>query len=150
MTMVGEHGGFNLHGPMLMAGKIDPSTNFSYPTHRQLILETDTEVVDGRVERLPIVPYAFTSKFFGLFRGRDDGEPQLVTDQVLYNTLGEPGADFHAMLWNNLLIAQTGVLRENDGFSTYLMGRMNLGERQGRAFNVSGLVAYELAMQMRR
>jgi hypothetical protein len=26
MTMVGRHGGFNMHGPMLMAGKIDPST----------------------------------------------------------------------------------------------------------------------------
>jgi hypothetical protein len=28
-TMVGTHGGFQMHGPMLMGGKIDPSTNFS-------------------------------------------------------------------------------------------------------------------------
>src|SRR5262245_49577003 len=142
MTMVGEHGGFNLHGPMLMAGKIDPSTNFSYPTHRQLILETDAEVEGGRIERLPIVPYALASKFFGLFREHRDREPQLVTDQVSYNTLGEPGADFHAMLGNNLIVGQTGVLRENDGFTTYLMGRVNLGERDARAFNLSALVAY--------
>ena len=43
-TMVGRHGGFTMHGPMLMAGKIDPNTNFSYPTNRQLIEETELEV----------------------------------------------------------------------------------------------------------
>src|SRR6058998_1958231 len=29
-TMVGTHGGFSMHGPMVMAGKVDPNTNFSY------------------------------------------------------------------------------------------------------------------------
>jgi hypothetical protein len=45
-TMVGEHGKFTLHGPTLMAGKIDPSTNFSYPTNRQVL--EDTELVVER------------------------------------------------------------------------------------------------------
>ncbi len=77
MTMVGRHGGFNMHGPMLMAGKIDPSTNFSYATNRQLILDTEIEIekepgAPGEVHRLPVVPYALTSKFFGLFKNRDD------------------------------------------------------------------------------
>ena len=81
MTMVGRHGGFNMHGPMIMAGKIDPSTNFSYATNRQLILDTELEVAKepgedrGEVERLPVVPYAFTSKFFGLFKNRDEASP---------------------------------------------------------------------------
>lgn len=146
MTMVGGHGGFNMHGPMIMAGKVDPSTNFSYATNRQLILDTELEVTRepsadrGTVERLPVVPYAFTSKFFGLFKNRDDGEPQLPTDLVMYNTRGSPGADFHAMLWNNLLLAQTGFLRENQGFNTYGMLRLDVGERGGFTFNVSGLV----------
>lgn len=140
MTMVGRHGGFNMHGPMLMAGKIDPSTNFSYPTNRQLILDTEAEVKHGEVERFPIVPYAFTSKFFGLFKNRDEAEPQLVTDQVMYNTRGAPGADFHAMFLNNLFVAQAGFLRENEGFNTYAMWRMNLGERGGYTFNISPLV----------
>jgi hypothetical protein len=48
-------------------------------------------------ERFPVVPYAFTSEFFGFFKNRDEREPQLVTDQVLYNTPGCPGADFHTM-----------------------------------------------------
>jgi hypothetical protein len=140
MTMVGRHGGFNLHGPMLMAGKIDPSTNFSYATNRQLVLDTEAEVKHGDVERLPVVPYAFASKFFGLFKSRDDAEPQLATDQVMYNTRGAPGADFHAMFMNNLFLGQVGFLRENEGFNAYAVWRLNLGERDGFTFNVSPLV----------
>src|SRR6266436_5292099 len=119
-TMVGQHGGFSMHGPMLMAGKVDPNTNFSYATNRQLIAPTELEVKHGAVERLPVVPYAFTSKFFGLFKNRDEREPQLVTDQVMYNVQGAPGADFHAMI-NDVFLGQVGFLRENEGFNTYGM-----------------------------
>ncbi len=143
-TMVGRHGGFNMHGPMLMAGKIDPSTNFSYPTNRQLIAATETEVKEGEVERFPVVPYAFTSKFFGLFKDRDEAEPQLVTDQVMYNTPGAPGADFHTMLNNFLIdhpqIIQVGFLRENDGWDAYAAWRVDFGERGQSAFSVSALI----------
>jgi len=145
MTMVGRHGGFNMHGPMLMAGKIDPSTNFSYATNRQLILDTETEIEikpghdRAEVHRFAVVPYAFTSKFFGLFKDRD-GEPQLVVDQVMYNTRGQPGADFHAMFMNNLFLGQVGFLRENEGFNTYGVWRIDLGERRGFTFNASALV----------
>jgi hypothetical protein len=143
-TMVGRHGGFTMHGPMLMAGKIDPNTNFSYPTNRQLIEATETEVEEeeggrGEVHRLPVVPYAFTSKFFGLFKNRDEGEPQLVTDQVMYNTTGEPGADFHAMI-SDVVLAQAGFLRENEGFNTYAMLRYDIVDRRELTFNVSALL----------
>ena len=139
MTMVGRHGGFNMHGPMLMAGKVDPSTNFSYATNRQLILDTEAEVKRGEIERLPVVPYAFASKFFGLFKNRNEAEPQLVTDQVMYNTRGSPGADFHAMFQNNLYLGQVGFLRENEGFNAYGVFRVNLGESRGFTFNASAL-----------
>lgn len=144
-TMIGRHGAFTLHGPMLMAGKIDPSTSFSYPTNRQLIEDTELEVERepgeprGEVHRLPVVPYAFASKFFGLFRNRDDGEPQLPTDQVMYNTTGLPGADFHAMI-DDVLVAQAGFLRENEGFSAYAMLRYDLLDRRELAVNVSALL----------
>src|SRR5206468_6012132 len=46
-TMVGKHGVFSMHGPMLMAGKVDPNTNFSYATNRQLIAPTELEVAHG-------------------------------------------------------------------------------------------------------
>ena len=144
-TMVGRHGGNYMHGPMLMAGKIDPSTNFSYATNRQLILDTELEFEKepgedrSEVHRLPIVPYAFASKFFGLFKNRHDGEPQLATDQVMYNTTGAPGADFHAM-FNDVVLAQVGFLRENEGFNTYGALRFDLLDRKGFTFNVSGLL----------
>ncbi|HSD33241.1 MAG TPA: hypothetical protein VLB49_15075 [Gemmatimonadales bacterium] len=144
MTMVGRHGGFNMHGPMLMAGKIDPSTNWAYPTNRQLIEETELEVERendrGEVHRFPVVPYAFTSKFFGLFKNRDEGEPQLVTDQVMYNTRGGYGADFHAMFQNNLLLGQAGILQENEGVNIYGVGHLQLGESRGLVAHLSALV----------
>src|SRR2546422_1258634 len=138
-TMVGKHGGFSMHGPMLMAGKVDPNTNFSYATNRQLIAPTQLEIKHGAVERLPVVPYAFASKFFGLFKNRDEREPQLVTDQVMYNTSGAPGADFHAMI-DDVFLGQVGFLRENEGFNTYGMARFDLLDRRELAFNVSALV----------
>jgi len=137
-TMVGKHGGFSMHGPMLMAGKVDPNTNFSYATNRQLIAPTELEVKYGAVERFPIVPYAFTSKFFGLFKNRDEREPQLVTDQVMYNVQGAPGADVHAMI-NDIVLAQVGFLRENEGFNTYGALRFDLLDRRELTFNVSAL-----------
>jgi len=138
-TMVGTHGGFSMHGPMLMAGKVDPNTNFSYATNRQLIAPTELEVAHGKVERLPVVPYAFASKFFGLFKNRDEREPQLATDQVMYNTSGAPGADFHTML-NDVVLGQIGFLRENEGFNTYMAARFDLLDRGEFTFNVSALM----------
>lgn len=144
MTMIGRHGGFNMHGPMLMAGKIDPSTNWAYPTNRQLLEATELEIEkeDGRGEphRLPVVPYAFASKYFGLFKDRDDAEPQLVTDQVLYNTRGAYGADVHAMFQNNLFLGQMGVLQENEGFNVYGVGHVQLVDRGGLLVHVSALL----------
>jgi hypothetical protein len=142
-TMVGRHGGVSMHGPMIMAGKVDPNTNFSYPTNRQLIeateLEIEAEEGRGEAHRLPVVPYAFASKFSGLFKNRDEREPQLVTDQVMYNTTGTAGADVHAMI-NDVFLAQTGFLRENEGFNTYGMLRFDLLDRKELAFNVSALL----------
>jgi hypothetical protein len=144
-TMVGRHGGFSMHGPMIMAGKIDPSTNFSYATNRQLILDTELEFEKeegedkSEIHRLPIVPYAFASKFFGLFKNGREHEPQLVTDQVMYNTTGTPGADFHAM-FNDVVLGQVGFLRENEGFNTYAMVRYDILDRRELTFNVSVLL----------
>lgn len=144
-TMVGRHGRNYMHGPILMAGKIDPSTNFSYATNRQLILDTELEFEKeegedkSEVHRLPIVPYAFASKFFGVFKNRREHEPQLVTDQVMYNTPGASGADFHAM-FNDVVLAQVGFLRENEGFNTYGMLRYDILDRGELTFNVSALL----------
>jgi hypothetical protein len=60
----------------------------------------------------------------------------------MYNTRGAPGGDFHAMFQNNLLLGQVGFLRENEGFNTYGMLRLEIGERRYFTFNISGLVNY--------
>jgi len=62
-------------------------------------------------------------------------EPQLVTDQVMYNTPGQLGADFHAMFMNSLFLGQVGFLRENEGFNSYVVGRIDLDQRDRFTFN---------------
>jgi hypothetical protein len=57
----------------------------------------------------------------------------------MYNTTGEPGADFHAMI-NDVVLVQAGFLRENEGFNTYAMLRFDLLDRRQLTFNVSPLV----------
>jgi hypothetical protein len=57
----------------------------------------------------------------------------------MYNTMGAPGADFHAMI-NDVFLAQAGFLQENEGFNAYAAGRFDLLDRRGLTFNVSALV----------
>jgi len=125
---ISSHGNaLAVHGPMMMVGKIDPSTNFSYPTNRQII-----EAVPGSDDRFSIAPYAFASKFFGLLKTAD-GEKLSVTQPALYNTTGSPGIDFHAMMGK--VILQAGIMEGSNAGSSddyngkdfYLMGRMDFG-----------------------
>src|SRR3989475_10457394 len=71
-TMVGTHGGFSMHGPILMAGQGDPNTNFSYATNRQLIAPTELEGKHGAGGRLPLGAYALASKVFRLVKNPDE------------------------------------------------------------------------------
>ncbi len=129
-TMSSHGSTYPVHGPMLMAGKIDPSTNFPYPTNRQII-----EAVPVHTDRFSapfsLAPYAFASKFFGLMTA--DRRPLSVSQPVLYNTTGSPGIDLHAMIGN--VIIQAGIMEgvnanpsnENKKKDFYLMGRIDFG-----------------------
>lgn len=92
----GGMGGTMVMGPMIMVGKIDPSTNFSYPANRQYILNVPGRIEAGGIRRFTLAPYAFASKFFGMETG--EGEPVEVTKEVLYNTTGDFGLDLHKEL----------------------------------------------------
>ncbi len=135
-------------GPMLMVGKIDPSTNFSYPTNRQLILNAPGKVKSGVMARLSLTPYAFAAKFFGI-RGAN-GKPLEVTKEALYNTQGSFGADLHAML--GPLMLQTGIMQglESDATDSnqqkdpYLMVRLNFGGEDYLSGSFSGLIYWGL------
>ncbi|MEE8303984.1 MAG: hypothetical protein V3S24_16300, partial [Candidatus Tectomicrobia bacterium] len=78
------HSEFWSHGPMIMVGKVDPSTNFSHSTARQLMLTVPAEVRDGAMVRMPFTPYAFGAKFFGLFKG---GEDELILPTTPFCTI---------------------------------------------------------------
>lgn len=131
-------------GPMVMIGKIDPSTNFSYPTNRQLIQNVPGRVDSGIVERFGLTPYAFASKFFGVKTA--DGNSVEVTKEVLYNTPGDFGIDLHAMMGNLLIQAgamqglQAGNRDVNTKKDPYLMARLNFGQQSYTSGSLSGLV----------
>ena len=95
-------------GPMVMVGKVDPSTNFSYPTNRQLILNVPGRVDNsGTIKRFTMAPMAFASKFFGVTT--TGGNSVEVTRSVLYNTRGNYAIDFHMMVGSWLL--ETGIMQ---------------------------------------
>jgi len=115
-----------------MAGKIDPSTNFSYPANRQIIEEGPGSFDSlQKIDRFSVTPYAFASKFFGVMTA--DKKPLSVSQPVLYNTTGSPGIDLHAMVGKAII--QGGIMEgnnlnpsnENNKKDFYLMGRMNFG-----------------------
>jgi hypothetical protein len=133
-------------GPMVMVGKIDPSTNFSYPTNRQFILNVPGRVNKdtGTIERFTLAPYAFASKFYGIKTG--EGDSVEVTKEVLYNTSGDLGVDVHGMIGK--VMVQAGFMQGlrssatdvNQKKDPYLMGRVNLGQEKYLSGSFSGLI----------
>ena len=143
------HSEFWSHGPMIMIGKVDPSTNFSYPTARQLMLAVPAEIRDEAMVRMPFSPYAFGAKFFGLFKG-DEEELILPTTPILYNTAGDFGLDVHGRLFTNLLLYQFGVMQGgNVGLDDptkakdyYVALRLDVGETNFTRFSLSAFAYF--------
>jgi hypothetical protein len=140
------HGGTNgvmFMGPMIMVGKIDPSTNFSYPTNRQLILKVPGRVDSGVIQRFGLTPHAFSAKFFGIKTA--EGDAVEVTKEVLYSTRGDFGFDLHAMI-NNVMV-QAGLMQGllsrtsdvNQKKDPYVMVRLNFGQEAYLSGNLSAL-----------
>lgn len=145
----GDHGdGPMIMGPMLMFGRIDPSSYFSYPTGRQLIATLPGQGDHGD-QRLALRPYAFASKFFGIDNAA--GEAVEVTRPVLYNSDGDYGIDLHMMIGRFLL--QAGAMQGLESGSRnaaghkvdpYLMARMNFGGERYLSGSVSALAQWGL------
>ncbi len=141
-----EHGtvGTMSHGPMIMIGKIDPSTNFSYSTNRQILLNLPGKVESDTIKRFGLTPYAFASKFYGMKTG--SGNRVEVTKEALYNTKGDYGMDIHGMM--GPFLYQAGVMQGlKSGFSdvnknkdVYFVGRYNFGDERFFSGSLSGLI----------
>jgi len=141
----GVHGtGSMRHGPMIMVGKIDPSTIFSYSTNRQILGSATGRVASDAIQRLTLSPYAFAAKFSGIRTG--NGDVIEATRGVLYNTEGDFGLDLHAMIgrWT----FQTGLMQGLEAGATdvnakkdpYLMVRRDFGEARYYSGSLSGLI----------
>ncbi len=137
------------HGPMVMIGRVDPSTNFSYAVDRQLFHDIPADTSErGFLLRLGLQPYAFGAKFFGLFKRGD--HTLLATEPTLYHTEAAPGVDVHGRLFASRVLYQFGLTTDaapefTDRFHTtapYTMLRYDFGDEDGFNGSVSVLGNY--------
>src|SRR6266566_5492400 len=137
------------HGPMVMIGRVDPSTNFSYAVDRQLFHDVPADTSErGFLLRLGLAPYAFGAKFFGIFKRGD--HTLLPTEPTLYNTEAAPGVDVHGRLFASKVLYQFGLTTDAapeflDRIHTaapYVMLRYDFGDQDGLNGSVSVLGNY--------
>jgi len=137
------------HGPMMMIGRVDPSTNFSYAVDRQLFHDEPADTDErGFLLRLPLNPYAFVAKFFGIFKRGD--HTLLATEPTLYHAEAAPGVDVHGRLFASKMLYQFGLTTDAapeflDRFHTtvpYIMLRYDFGDDDGLNGSVSVLGNY--------
>src|SRR5438876_6506506 len=147
MAAMGE--GLVGHGPMMMIGRVDPSTNFSYPVDRQIFHDVPADTSErGFLLRLGLQPYAFGAKFFGIFKRGD--HTLLPTEPTLYNTEAAPGIDVHGRLFASKVLYQFGLTTDAapeflDRIHTaapYAMLRYDFGDDDGLNGSVSVLGNY--------
>jgi len=137
------------HGPMIMIGRVDPSTNFSYAVDRQIFHDVPADTSErGFLLRLGLHPYAFGAKFFGIFKRGD--HTLLATEPTLYHTEAAPGVDVHGRLFASKVLYQFGMTTDAapeflDRFHTtvpYAMLRYDFGDDDGLNGSVSVLGNY--------
>src|SRR3989454_223297 len=137
------------HGPMVMIGRVDPSTNFSYAVDRQIFHDVPADTSErGFLLRMGLSPYAFGAKFFGIFKRGD--HTLLATEPTLYHAEAAPGVDVHGRLFASHLLYQLGFGTDaapefTDRFHTftpYTMLRWDFGDEDGLNGSVSVLGNY--------
>ncbi len=129
-------------------GQLDPSFMFSFPTHRQQLnpvgADAETEDFPPEINRIPLLPLAFSAKFFGLTRGVDEGEEGfaiLPFEPVFFNDPALKGAMLYGRPVGGPLFYQVGVVQSDradgeNGFDYYGMLRWDVIWRYAAA-NVS-------------
>ena len=110
----------------LKAGRFDPSFLFSFPTHRQqmnpILPIADTDKYPPEINRIPVLPLAFSTKIFGLSTatadagslvdaGFDEGFSILPFEPYLYNSPFQNSISIHGRPWGDAsaLLYQIGV-----------------------------------------
>jgi len=134
----------------LRAGKFDPSAFFSYPTHRQQLNPIRPSVTNpggfagAMIQRIPLLPNAFASKFFGLFDRT--GKAILPFEPSLFNSPAEMGIDVHGRPFGKWFLYQVGVLNgakeefgdSNNHKDVYAMLRVDYAQSDLFSASLSG------------
>ncbi|MEC4672741.1 MAG: hypothetical protein VST68_01005, partial [Nitrospirota bacterium] len=133
-------------------GRIDPSAFSSYPNRRQQLdrVRGDSANQFGNafkqqtINRIPLVPNAFGSKFYGLFK-RTNGQVISPDKQSLFFSDREVGLDIHGRPFGDWFLYQVGILNgAEEGFGDsnnpkdwYVMFRVDYGESRYFTANLS-------------
>lgn len=140
----------------LQVGKFDPSGLFAFPTHRQQLNPigpaAETDAFPPTINRIPLLPLAFSSKMFGLTKGSafdgSEGFAILPFEPFLYNAPNQTGIAIHGRPggFGSGFMYQLGIAVNDkvttDGtkenrYDSYLMGRYDWTTSGGKAMQVS-------------
>jgi len=150
---------FGANNGTIKVGRFDPSSLYSFPTHRQQLnpIKPIAETGDfpPAINRIPVLPLAFSAKMFGLTTGGitsgvantqpgEEGFAILPFQPYLFNAPVQKGISMHGRVLGNSLLYQVGVVQgmtaeeaPQTRWDTYVMLRYDI---QGAFsnFQVSG------------
>jgi len=121
---------FGAQNGTLKIGQFDPSSLYSFPTHRQMLNPVkpiaETNEYPPAIGRIPVLPLAFASKMFGLTTGyRNAGTSPTTTttlkegfailpfEPYLFNAPVQKGVSLHGRIAGNKLLYQVGLVQNN-------------------------------------
>ncbi|MEJ2190857.1 MAG: hypothetical protein P8Y39_00730 [Nitrospirota bacterium] len=98
-------------------GNFDPSAFYSFPTHRQQLdpipPDAETDVFPPEIKRIPMLPFAFSSKMYGLTTGpaREgvEGFAILPFEPFLFDVPASKGATVYGRPFGPSFLYQVGV-----------------------------------------
>jgi len=137
-------------------GRHDPSSYFSFPTHRpqfgpigpKLAPPLGVAFTAPTIARIPILPSAFASKFYGLFDR--SGTAIAPFEPSLFNSEVEVGIDVHGRPFGDWFLYQVGVMNggneragdSNNSKDWYAHVRLDYAEADYFSANLSGFAYF--------
>ncbi len=146
----------NIGGHQLINAKIgvfDPSSFYSFPTHRQQLNPIPPEAHTGdfppEINRVPLLPMAFSSKMFGLTTGEsnegEDGFAILPFEPYLFNAPFQTGLTLYGRPIGSEFFYQIGAVQNETAkaepetrWDYYAMLRYDVIQTDYSAVQVSG------------
>jgi hypothetical protein len=134
-------------------GEFDPSSMFSFPTHRQqlnpVFPDAHTDEFPPEINRIPLLPLAYSSKMYGLTRGPEfEGEEDfsiLPFEPSLYNAPAATGASIYGRPFGQRFLYQVGMTQNETAedepgtrWDSYVMLRYDLLQDEYSTLQFSG------------